>query len=132
MKAIQPETIKLMLTKARDKICSARIMLENGRFDDSVSRSYYAVFHAISAALYSKELSYSTHSQVIGAFNREFVKNGIFPRSFTKMIKRMFNERQTGDYDFDSWIDEQTARESLKNAESIITEIERYLFKETL
>ena len=132
MKVTQMETIKLMLTKARVKICSARIMLENGRFDDSVSRSYYAVFHAISATLYSKELSYSTHSQVIGAFNREFVKNGIFPRSFTKMIKRMFNERQTGDYDFDSWIDEQTARESLKNAESIITEIEQYLFKETL
>ena len=127
MKATQIETIKLMLAKARDQIDSARIMLENGRFDDSVSRSYYAVFHAISAALYSKELSYSTHSQVIGAFNREFVKNGIFPSSFTKMIKRMFNECQTGDYDFDSCIDEETARESLENAATIISGIERYL-----
>ncbi|MFA6471802.1 MAG: HEPN domain-containing protein [Candidatus Latescibacterota bacterium] len=127
MKANQSDTIKSMLAKARDKIDTARIMLENGKFDDVVSRSYYAVFHTISAALYSKGLSFSTHSQVIGAFNREFVKNGVFPPSFTKMIKLMFNERQTGDYDFDSWIDEQTARESLENAETIVAGIEKYL-----
>ncbi len=43
------------------------------------------------------------------------------------MIKTMFNDRQTGDYDFDSWIDEQTARESIENAKTIISGIERYL-----
>ena len=116
-----------MLAKAQDKLSSARIMLENGRFDDTVSRSYYAVFHAISAALFSKSLSYSSHAQVIGAFNREFVKIGVFPHSFTKMIKQMYNERQIGDYDFDSWIDEQTARESIENAVIIVSGVVKFL-----
>jgi uncharacterized protein (UPF0332 family) len=121
-----------MLAKARDKMGAARLLVENGKYDDAVSRSYYGVFFAISAALYSKGLSFSTHSQVIGAFNREFVKTGTFPSSFTKMIKLMFNERQLGDYDFDSWINEETARESIGNADSIIAEIERYLHADTL
>jgi len=117
----------LMIAKARDKVTVAKINFENGKYDDTVSRAYYAVFHAISAALFSKGLTYSTHAQTLGGFNREFVKAGIFPHVFSKMIKRMFNERQIGDYDFESWIDEQTARESIENAELIITEIERYL-----
>ncbi|MHB9028662.1 MAG: HEPN domain-containing protein [Candidatus Latescibacterota bacterium] len=116
-----------MLAKAQDKIDTAKINMEHGKYDDVVSRSYYAVFFAISAVLFSKGLSFSTHSQVIGAFNREFIKTGIFPSSFTKMIKILFNERQTGDYDFDSWIDEPTARESLENAETIVSGIDRYL-----
>jgi uncharacterized protein (UPF0332 family) len=117
----------LMLAKARDKISTAAIDFENGKYDDTVSRAYYAVFHAVSAALSSKGLLYSTHAQTIGAFNREFVKTGIFPRTFSKIVKRLFNERQIGDYDYDSWIDEQTARESIENAGMIVTEIEKYL-----
>ena len=81
------DTPRQMIAKARIKIDSAQILLINGNYDDSVSRSYYAVFFAVSAALYSKGLSFSSHSQAIGAFNREFVKTGIFPPTFTKMIK---------------------------------------------
>jgi len=121
------DTPRQMIAKARIKIDSAQILLINGNYDDSVSRSYYAVFFAVSAALYSKGLSFSSHSQAIGAFNREFVKTGIFPPTFTKMIKLMFNERQTGDYDFDSWIDEEIAQEGIDNAKLIVSEIDRYL-----
>jgi uncharacterized protein (UPF0332 family) len=58
----QQDTIRRILTKARDKIKAASVMLESGMYDDAVSRAYYAVFYAISAALYSKGLSFSTHS----------------------------------------------------------------------
>jgi uncharacterized protein (UPF0332 family) len=121
------DSIRRMLAKTRDKMETAKMNFENGKFDDTVSRSYYAVFYAISAVLFSRGLSFSTHAQVIGAFNREFVKTGIFPSTYTKMTKELFNERQTGDYDFDSWIDEETARESIEHAETIITGIEQYL-----
>jgi uncharacterized protein (UPF0332 family) len=123
----QKDSIRRMFAKARDKMETARMNFENGKFDDAVSRSYYAVFFAISAALFSGRFSFSPYSQGNGGFNREFVKTGFFPASFTKMIKLMFNERQTGDYDFDSWIDEQTAEESIENAETIISGIEKYL-----
>jgi uncharacterized protein (UPF0332 family) len=123
----QRDTIRRMLAKARDKIETAESLLEAGKFDDSASRAYYAVFYAISAALFSKGLAFSSHAQVIGAFNREFVKGGAFPSFYTMMIKRLFDDRQTGDYDFDSWIDEQTAREDIENAETIISGIEEYL-----
>ena len=121
------DDIRSMLAKAHDKLETAKLMYENGKYDDTVSRCYYAVFHTLNAALKSKDLSFSSHAQTIGVFNREFVKKGVFPKEFSEIIQSLFEDRQLGDYDYESWIDEQTARESIENAELIITEIERYL-----
>lgn len=119
-----------MMQKAASKLKTARIDFENGQYDDSVSRAYYAVFHAISAALLQKGLTYSSHSQVIGAFNREFVKQGIFPKEITAIIQGLFADRQTGDYDLGDIIDEETAGLGIKNADRILQAIQVYLEEE--
>ncbi|MFO0793750.1 MAG: HEPN domain-containing protein [Candidatus Brocadiaceae bacterium] len=92
------DIIKAMLSKAREKLKTAKIDFDNERYDDSVSRSYYAVFHGISAVLLSKGLHFSSHGQTIGAFNKEFIKSKAFSASFTKKIEKLFNRRQIGDY----------------------------------
>lgn len=123
------DVIKMMLVKAREKQKTAQIDFDNERYDDSVSRSYYAVFHAISAVLLSKGLHFSSHDQTIGAFNREFIKTKIFPVFFARMIKKLFKERQTGDYDFETHIDENIAQQDLNHAEDILNACEEYLAK---
>ncbi|MBI3753475.1 MAG: HEPN domain-containing protein [Deltaproteobacteria bacterium] len=121
--------IAMMLAKAREKLKTAQIDFDNERYDDTVSRAYYAVYHTISAALLSKGLHFSSHGQTIGAFNREFVKTKTFPASFTKMIEKLYHERQTGDYDFESHIDEDVAEEDLNYAKDILKTCEEYLAK---
>lgn len=123
------DVIKAMLSKAREKLKTARIDFDNERYDDSVSRSYYAVFHAISAVLLSKGLHFSSHGQTLGAFNKEFIKSKKFPASFTKVIEKLFNGRQMGDYDIESYLDADTAKEDLEEAEKIIDACETYLAK---
>lgn len=120
--------IKEMLNKSHNKLRTALLNLENEGYDDSVSRSYYAVFHAISAVLLSKGLHFSTHMQTIGAFNRELVKTGEIP-VLTKTIEKLFSERQIGDYDFQRCLDVATAKEDLGEAEKIIDACESYLAK---
>ena len=126
---MRPE-LRLMIEKAASKLKTARIDFENGQYDDSISRSYYAVFHALSAALLQKRLTYSSHSQAIGAFNREFVKQGLFPKDFTAIVQGLFADRQTGDYDLGDMIDEETAALGIKNADRILQAIRLYLEKE--
>ncbi len=121
------DVIKLMLSKAREKLKTAQIDFDNERYDDAVSRTYYAVYHAISAVLLSKGLHFSSHGQTIGAFNKEFVKTKKFPISFTKVIEKLFNERQIGDYDFESYIDADVAQEDLNHAENILKSCEEHL-----
>ena len=89
----------------------------------------YAVFHAISAVLLSKGLHFSSHGQTLCAFNKEFIKPKEFPASFTKIIEKLFNGRQMGDYDIESYLDADTAKEDLEEAEKIIDACETYLAK---
>ncbi|MCB1179577.1 MAG: HEPN domain-containing protein [Leptospiraceae bacterium] len=105
----------------------AGIAFENNQFDDAVSRSYYAVFHVITEALYTKEKSFSSHSQVIGAFNKEFIKSGIFPKDYSKKIQTLFDDRQTGDYDIHSDLNKVTASASISFASEIIGLVSSYI-----
>ena len=93
------DEISALISKSKDKLKTSRLNLEAGQYDDCVSRAYYAVFHALTAVLLDKGLVYSSHSQVIGAFNRDFVKTGVFQTALTSMIQELFDGRQTGDYD---------------------------------
>lgn len=123
----QKEAIEALLNKAKSKLKTAQIDFDNNQYDDAVSRAYYAVFHAISATLLSKNLVYSSHSQTIGAFNKEFVKTNVFPKDVTAQIQALYEERQTGDYDAIAQIDEETAQECISQAKRIIILIEQYL-----
>ncbi|MEK7279566.1 MAG: HEPN domain-containing protein [Nitrospirota bacterium] len=129
MKEGDSDVIKKMLIKAHKKLTAAKIDLDNKQYDDSVSRAYYAVYHAISAVLLSRGLHFSSHGQTIGAFNREFIKTKNFPSSFAGTIRKLFKERQTGDYDFESYIDADVAREDLNYGEKIVNACEKYLAK---
>ena len=121
------EILALMIAKAEDKFETANLDFQNKKYDDAVSRSYYAVFHVISAALFTRNLSFASHSQTIGAFNKEFIKSGIFPKSYSKKIQTLFDERQSGDYDIRSNIDEMIAKESIDFAKEVLDKIKTYL-----
>ncbi len=123
------EIIKKIIDKSNEKMLVANNNFDSGFYDDSVSRAYYAVFHFISAILLTKGQTYSTHSQTLGNFNKEFIKTGIFPLDFSKKIEKLFNARQIGDYDSDVKIDKNSAFENLKWAEEINSSCIDYLSK---
>jgi uncharacterized protein (UPF0332 family) len=119
--------IQAIVAKAEDKLKTTRLDFAGGQFDDAVSRAYYAVYHMMTAALFSREQVFSSHAQTIGAFNRDFVKTGTFPKEFTRMIQGLFEDRQTGDYDVIWRIDKATAQADIAHAETICSSIETYL-----
>jgi uncharacterized protein (UPF0332 family) len=120
-----------MLARAADKLTVAQLLLDNSAWEDAASRAYYAAFHAISALLFSRGKSYSSHAQLIGAFNRDFVKTQVFKRDFTATLTRLFEDRQSGDYDVSAAISEQEARRDVDDARRIVESIQQYLANES-
>lgn len=55
------------------------------------------------------------------------VKPGAFPKSFSKTIQKLFNERQSGDYDFGGSIGADIAEEDIEQVKKIIESCETYL-----
>lgn len=123
----EPSVLKVMLDKADEKLNAAQRDLRDGFHGEAASRAYYAVFHAVCAVLAGKGLSFSSHSQAIGAFNREFVKTGVFPGDTARIIQRLFEDRQTADYDWSIHVDEVTASEDVRDAEWLVKACREYL-----
>ena len=120
-------SVQALMAKARSKLKTAQIDFDAGQYDDAVSRAYYAVHSAISAVLLDKGLAFSSHGQVIGAFNREFIKPGKLPKDFAAFLQELFDARQESDYDPLPEINIDSARVHLANAKAIISAIESCL-----
>ena len=116
-----------MLAKAEQKMRSAQTNFDAGHYDDAASRAYYGAFHALSAVLASRGLSYSSHGQALGAFNREVVKAGFLPKEAFMKVQRLFRDRQTGDYDVSRTLSEETGRRAVADANWIIAECRRLI-----
>ena len=122
--------LKAMIYKSRDSMKVARELHKQGHYNDAASKSYYAVFHALQAILLTKNMSFSKHTAVLSAFNKDFIYKGIFPQEFYKKIVRLFKDRQIGDYEYEKAIEEEASQEDVDDAEMIINAIEEYLKRE--
>ena len=124
------DQLRTMISKARCSLAAAKRQIEDGDYDFASSRAYYAAFYAIEAVLLTKNLVLSKHSGVISSFNRHFLKSAIFPKEFSKLITRLFRERQLGDYEFDLSIGEDEAREDIQSAQKIVDAISGYMVEQ--
>jgi hypothetical protein len=70
--------------------------LNDGDYDSSVSRCYYAMFFMAEAMLLSKGLRVSSLKGVITLFGEHFVKTDILKEELGKALRRAYDLRQKG------------------------------------
>jgi uncharacterized protein (UPF0332 family) len=121
------DKLATLLALAEEKLRAARLLLAGQAWGDASSRAYYAAFHAVSTALLSRDETYSSHAQVLGAFNKGFVYPGLFPREFTTLLTRLFEDRQSGDYDVLPGVTEAEAHQDVADAQRIIEAVRQFL-----
>ncbi len=72
-------------------------------------------------------MSFSSHSEVIGAFGRHFAGPERMPRFLHGYLKDAQEARRTGDYGQRGAVSEELAREQIEHAEEFLREAERLL-----
>lgn len=87
------------LENAKDKLESAKLLLDAGKYKDSIGRSYYAIFTSLRAVLAKDGIDFSKHAGVIAYFQKEYVKTGVFEKKYSKYIQTAFQIRNSCDYD---------------------------------
>ena len=121
------ELVKYRLDSAKEKLTSAKLLLEAGQYKDSIGRSYYAIFTAIRAILATRQVDFSKHAGVIAYFQKEYIKTGIFDKKYSKYIQQAFQIRNCCDYDDFYIVSKQDALEQFDCAEELLCVIEKYL-----
>ena len=113
--------------KSQKAFQEAQVLLAQKLEEGAISRSYYAVFHAVKALLFSKGLDTSTHQGSMRLFNLHFIQAGLFEQRFSRVLSRAKQEREEADYFAEYTFSFEDAEENIKNAKVFLLESEKYL-----
>jgi uncharacterized protein (UPF0332 family) len=122
--------VKIIIDKADRSLKAAGRLIDADDFDFGASRLYYSLFYAMTGVLLTKNISASKHTGVISNFSKHFIKTGIFPKEFSKIISHLSRERQVGDYGFYFDINEDDLRKTMASAKEVLDKIKAYLRNE--
>ena len=86
------------LTRAREALAEADLLIAGKRWNGALNRLYYALFYAARALLALKRVDSSRHSGVIALFQEHFVKPGSVSADTARVLAQAFAKRQRADY----------------------------------
>ena len=118
---------KYRLETAKDDLATAKSNFEDARYRASVNRSYYSIFHALRALTALDQFDSGKHSGIIAYVNQHYVKEGIFDKSFSKLIDSAYRLREKADYEDFYIVAIEDARKQIEKAETVIMVIEKYV-----
>lgn len=100
--------------------------IENGFWNTSVNRMYYACFYAVGALLVKKGIDTSSHSVTRLQFGQLFIKTGLIDREMSKIYSDLFEKRHKSDYNDFFDYDQETAERLFPKAKLFVKSIEEY------
>lgn len=119
--------IESRMEQAENSLATARLVLDAGYACDAANRLYYAMFYSVLALLALRGLGTSKHKSAIELFSREFVKQGVFPKSYARRLHEVFELRLKADYDNDPQVEVEVVNKSLTEAREFIDSVRQYL-----
>lgn len=123
------DLVQYRIDIAKEKLKSAKILLDAGQYKDSIGRSYYALFSAVRAVLAKDQVDFSKHAGVIAYFQKNYIKTEIFERKYSKYLTGAFQIRNSCDYDDFYIVSKGNAEEQYRKVKEMIDVIIDYLCK---
>ena len=114
------EEVRLHLEEADACLAQAELLLTSLHPGGAVSRAYYAMFHAATAALLHRDIKRRSHQGIIAAFGQTFAKAGILDARFHRHLVKVFDLRQESDYRPGTRVTEDLAKDVLGLAKDFV------------
>ncbi|HAH22998.1 MAG TPA: hypothetical protein DCL77_04420 [Prolixibacteraceae bacterium] len=124
------DLIQYRLAEAKDTQTDVELLISHDRLRAAVNRIYYGMFYSLLALGLKYEFETSKHSQLIGWFNKMFIREGLIDSRYGKIITKAFNRRTKGDYDSYVEFDLKTVKEMYEDMKDFTDMIGRFINKE--
>lgn len=115
--------VNLYLSKCNETLNDARLTRNQGRWNASANRLYYALFHAITALFVSDGIPVHSHNGMKIKFGKEYVLTGLATDDEGKLLSKMETMRERADYDATFTATEAVINERFTQVEKMITHI---------
>src|SRR5665647_2078832 len=91
--------VSFRIQKAKDTLAEAEGIATLGYWNAVANRLYYSCFYMTSALLIKNNYLAQTHNGVIHLFGLNFIRTELISKEAGKIDSKLFEIRQTGDYD---------------------------------
>ncbi len=119
--------IKHNRMKAQEAIEQVKWLIENKQFFLAVNRIYYGVYYMLSAIALKEHFKTSKHLQLIGWFNKTYVKTGLIDRKYGRWINQAYENRMEGDYNVLADFTEEKVKQAFEEMKDMIAKLEKLL-----
>lgn len=118
---------KYRLEKAKSELKASAALIDAGLLPQSLSRSYYSIFHAVRALLAFEGVDSKKHAGVISHFSNLFVRTDLLDRDMVQILTNAFEVRQNSDYkDFYVVVKDDVIKQH-ENAQTFLQKIEAFI-----
>ena len=121
------QLIEHYVEKAQKTVEDIRFFIENEKLGVAVNRVYYGIYYILSALAVKYQFSTSKHTQLLGWFNKNFVKENKIERKYAKYIQEAFEKRMKGDYEVFVKFTKADVNDLFEKMKEIISEIKQLL-----
>ncbi|MGM0365284.1 MAG: HEPN domain-containing protein [Actinomycetota bacterium] len=92
------DLVKYRISRAREAIEEVEVLKNAKKYNAAVTRIYYGIFYIVDALGLIDNFSTSKHSQLIGYFNKNYVKQKIIDPDIGKFLNMAYDLRTKSDY----------------------------------
>lgn len=115
--------VSFRLQKGIETLEEAKGIATLGYWNAVANRLYYACYYVTSALLIKNKYAAQTHRGIIHLLGMHFIKKGIVSQDSGKLYSKLFELRQTGDYDDLFNLSESDVKPMISAAKKYIDEL---------
>jgi uncharacterized protein (UPF0332 family) len=119
--------ISYRITKAWETLKEAKGISNLKYWNAVANRLYYSCYYITGALLIASNYTAQTHNGVIHLLGLHFIKTGRISKEAGKLYSRLYEIRQSGDYDDLFDLEEVDVKPLINRAELYIEELEKIL-----
>jgi uncharacterized protein (UPF0332 family) len=87
------DLIKYRIEKAQKAEDDVNFLIENNKLHLAVNRIYYGSFYILSALALKCRFKTTKHQQLIGWFNKKYIKENLIDRKYGQYLHKAYDKR---------------------------------------
>lgn len=119
--------INYRIDQAKESVKEVEILIKNDLLKVAVNRIYYGMFYIILALAIKYDFKTSKHRQLIGWFNKSFIKTKRIDKKYGEIINDAFESRSEVDYGIFIKIKTNDVERMYSEMKEFINEIIKFL-----
>ena len=102
-------------------------LIKNGFLVTAVNRIYYGMFYMLLALSLKHGYKTSKHNQLLGWFNKEFVKSDKIKKEIWKIVHKAYEDRTDGDYGIFTEFEKKEVEKKFMDMKIFVKEVEELI-----